>query len=318
MYQVAIIGAGQLGSRHLQGLKLASSPLYITVMDSNDESLSVAKERYDAVSPIGEKTVCYVKNIDELPSELDLVIIATGSKPRAAIVQSLLNLATVKYLVLEKVLFPSLLDYNNVERLLKDKGVRCWVNCPRRMYGSYKQIKETIDPTKPIYMTNADEDWGLCCNAIHMIDIFLYLTEETSYTVETRFLNDKIENSKRGGYIEMTGTLKVSTPKGNELTLISEKDFKGEKNFMIENNHNMYVISEGEGKWSMNGNIYQYSMPYQSQLTGVLADELLITGGCSLTPFNTSVEYHKPFIEAMLAKYNAIEDTPDNKILPIT
>ena len=186
------------------------------------------------------------------------------------------------------------------------------------MFGMYKQIKETIDSTKPVCMTNADEDWGLCCNAIHMIDIFLYLTEETSYTVETKFLNDEIEDSKRGGYIEMTGTLKVTTPKGNELTLISEKDFKGDNSFVIENNHNMFVISEGDGKWTLNGNTYQYNMPYQSQLTGVLADELLITGGCSLTPYNTSVEYHKPFIEAMLAKFNEIKGIPDNKILPIT
>jgi predicted dehydrogenase len=318
MYQVAIIGAGQLGSRHLQGLKLASSPLSITVMDSNDESLNVAKERYDAVSPIGAKNVNYVDSMDKLPSELDLVIIATGSKPRAAIVQSLLNHATVKYLVLEKVLFPSLADYNNVGRLLKDKGIRCWVNCPRRMYGSYKQIKEAIDPTKPIYMTNADEDWGLCCNAIHMIDIFLYLTEEKSYTVETKFLNDKVEDSKRGGYVEMTGKLEVKTEKGNILTLISEKNFDGEKIFMIENGEDTYVISEGDGKWSINGNTYQYNMPYQSQLSGILADELLITGGCSLTPFYLSNTYHKPFIEAMLAKYNEIKGTPDNKILPIT
>ena len=318
MYQVAIIGAGQLGSRHLQGLKLASSPLSITVMDNNDESLNIARERYNAVSPIGEKNINYVTSIDKLPTELDLVIIATGSKPRATIVKSLLDHAKVKCLVLEKVLFPSLADYNNVARLLKDKCVRCWVNCPRRMYGSYKQIKETIDPTKPVYMTNADEDWGLCCNAIHIIDIFLYLTEEMSYTVETRFLNDEVKDSKRCGYIEMTGAIKVVTPNGNELTLISEKDFKGEKNFMIENDHNVYDISEGDGKWSMNGNTYHYSTPYQSQLTGVLADELLITGGCSLTPFNTSVEYHKPFIEAMLAKYNDIMGTPDNKILPIT
>ena len=182
----------------------------------------------------------------------------------------------------------------------------------------YKQIKEAIDTTKTVYMTKADEDWGLCCNAIHMIDLFLYLTEETTYSIETRFLNDKIEDSKRGGYIEMTGTLKVITPKGNELTLISEKDFEGEKAFMIQNNHNMYVISEGGGKWSLNGNTYHYSMPYQSQLSGLLADEILITGGCSLTSFDLSACYHKPFIEAILAKYNDIKGYPDNKILPIT
>ena len=318
MYKVAIIGAGQLGSRHLQGLKSAASPLSISVVDSNESSLNIAEERYNTIPTIGEKEVQYTTDLDKLPKELDLVIVATGSKPRRAIITSLLGHAKVKFLVLEKVLFPSLEDYDEITKLLKQKHVRCWVNCPRRMFGMYKQIKETIDPTKPVYMTKADEDWGLCCNAIHMIDIFLYLTEETTYSIETRYLKDKVEDSKRGGYIEMTGTLKVITAKGNELTLISEKDFHGEKAFMIQNNNDMYVISEGCGNCSLNGNTFHYSMPYQSQLSGLLADELLITGGCSLTPYELSASCHKPFIEAILAKYNDIMGTPDNKILPIT
>lgn len=318
MYKVAIIGAGQLGSRHLQGLKVAASPLEITVMDSNEDSLNVAKERYDTVTAIGEKSISYVTSIEELPTELDLVVIATGSKPRSAIVHSLLNHTEVKYLVLEKVLFPTLVEYGQIARLLKEKDVRCWVNCPRRMFGSYKQIKELIDTSQPVYITKADEDWGLCCNSIHMIDIFMYLTGETTYTIETKWLNNKIEESKRGGYIEMTGKLEVTTPKGNVLTLISEKNFDGEKNFMIENGNDMYVISEGGGRWSLNGEEHQYMMPYQSQLTGVLADEILKTGGCSLTPYAVSAEYHKPFIEAVLQKYNSIQETPDNKLLPIT
>lgn len=317
MYQVAIIGAGQLGSRHLQGLKGAASPLAITVMDSCKESLQVSKERYEVVDAIGEKTIEYVTSLQEFPKELDLVIIATGSKPRASIIKSLLDYASVKYLVLEKVLFPTLREYKEIENLLKEKQVRCWVNCPRRMYGMYKQIKETIDTSKPIYMTNADEDWGLCCNAIHMIDLFMYLTEETSYSVETKFLNKEIEDSKRGGYIEMTGTLKILTPKGNELTLISEHNFTGEKNILIENGDDLYGVSEGEGFYLYNKK-FDYAMPYQSQLTGVLADEILKTGGCSLTPYQTSVLYHKPFIEAMLERYNEIKGTPDNKLLPIT
>lgn len=317
MYSVAIIGAGQLGSRHLQGLKGAASPLAITVMDSSNDSLQISKERYEAIPCVGEKTIEYVTAIQDLPSELDLVIVATGSKPRAAIVKSLLNHATVKYLVLEKVLFPVLGEYQEIATLLKEKQVRCWVNCPRRMYGMFKHIKETIDLTKPLYMTNADENWGLCCNAIHMIDLFMYLTEEKEYTIETRWLNDVIEDSKRGGYIEMTGTLKIKTPQGNELTLISENDFTGEKNFLIENGDDLYTVTEGEG-YLLHNQKYDYNMPYQSQLTGVLADEILKTGGCSLTPFKLSSTYHKPFIEAMLAKYNEIMKTPDNKLLPIT
>ena len=318
MKQVAVIGAGQLGSRHLQGLKVASSPMDITVIDSNEDSLKIAKERYDAVPPYGEKVVKFVKSIEELPAELDLVIIATGSKPRANIVKSLLEHSVVKNLVLEKVLFPSLNEYTAIGQLLKNKHVNCWVNCPRRMFGTYKQIKENIDVSKPIHMTKADEDWGLCCNSIHMIDLFMYLTGETEYTIETKWLNGKIEDSKRGGYIEMTGMLKIATPKGNSLTLISEKNFEGEKNFMIENGDNMFVIAEAGGYWINANNKQPFTMIYQSQLTGVLADEILITGGCSLTPYFTSVLYHKPFIEAVLAKYNEINGSPDNKILPIT
>lgn len=317
MYKVALIGAGQLGSRHLQGLKGAASPLSITVVDSSNDSLQISKERYDAISSVGEKTIEFVTSIQELPSELDLVIIATGSKPRAAIVKSLLVHATVKYLVLEKVLFPILLDYQEIAALLKEKHVKCWVNCPRRMYGMYKQIKEEIDISKPIYMTKAGENWGLCCNAIHMIDIFMYLTDEYTYTVDTKGINNETEESKRGGYIEMTGTLKVTTPKGNELTLISRNKFTGEKNFLIENGDNLFTIYEGEG-YILHNEKYEYDMPYQSQLTGLLADELLKTGGCSLTPYLQSASYHKPFMEAMLIKYNEIKRTPDNKLLPIT
>lgn len=317
MFNVAIIGAGQLGSRHLQGLKGAASPLSITVMDSSETSLQISKERYESIPVIGEKRINYVSNINDLPTELDLAIIATGSKPRAAIIKSLLDNITVKYLVLEKVLFPTLREYTEIDQLLKRKDVKCWVNCPRRMYGMYRMIKETIDTTRPVYMTNAEENWGLCCNAIHMIDIFMYLTGESTYSVDTRFINNEIENSKRGGYIEMTGTLRIRTPKGNELTLISENNFQGEKNYMIENGNNMIVVSEGEG-YSLNGVKQQYVMPFQSQLTGLLADELLKTGGCSLTPFNLSASYHKPFIEAMLSKYNEIKGTSENKLLPIT
>lgn len=317
MYKVAIIGAGQLGSRHLQGLKGAASPLEITIMDSSEESLQVSKERYDAVSAVGEKNICYVKSIQELPEELDFALIATGSKPRAAIVKSLLDHSSVKYLVLEKVLFPVIAEYDEIAELLKEKGVRCWVNCPRRMFGMYKHIKESIEASKPIYMTNAGENWGLCCNAIHMIDIFMYLTGEKSYTIETKWLNNRIETSKRGGYIEMTGLLKINTPNGSELTLISENDFTGERNFLIENGENRYMVVEGEG-FILRNDKYAYSTPYQSQLTGLLVDELLKTGGCSLSPYELSVTYHKPFIKAILDKYNELTGDVNNKLLPIT
>ena len=318
MYNVAIIGAGQLGSRHLQAMKTASSSLNIWVMDNHEESLKVAKQRYDEIPMIGEKSIEYVGSIDLLPQQLDLVIVATGSKPRASIVKKLLECSKVKYLVLEKVLFPQISDYEEIENLLKKNQVLTWVNCPRRMFGMYQEIKKYIDHTAPIEMSYEGENWGLCCNAIHMIDLFMFFTGETQYTIDLSGLTDSIEESKREGYVEMTGTINIQTPHGNTLRLTSENGFKGNPGLVIKNQDHCILIDESTGMWSINGENRHYSIPYQSQLTGIVIDEILKTGGCMLTPFELSSLYHQPIMEALLEKYNKLISDNNNKFLPIT
>lgn len=318
MKKVSIIGAGQLGSRHLQGLKTAQTEMEIWVIDASDESLTVAKERCDAINATTPKIVHYSQTIDELPNEIDLVIIATGSKPRASLIKTLLSKCTVKYLVLEKVLFPVLSDYNEIGNLLNKKSVKCWVNCPRRMYVMYQQIASMIDQSKPLTMVYEDENWGLCCNSIHEIDIFMYLTGETNYTIDIAKVNNEIEASKRSGYVEMTGSLRITTPKGNVLVLTSENGFKGTPGLTIINGTTNFFIDETQGFWKKEEERFEYKVPYQSQLSGILADELLTKGECALSTFEQSASYHKPFVEALLKKYNSIINEIDNKLLPIT
>ena len=48
-YRVAIIGAGQLGSRYLQGMASCKLPLDIIVIDPNQESLIQAQDRWNEV-----------------------------------------------------------------------------------------------------------------------------------------------------------------------------------------------------------------------------------------------------------------------------
>ena len=318
MKKVSIIGAGQLGSRHLQGLKTAQTEMEIWVIDASNESLEVAKERCEAIDATTPKKVHYAQTIEELPEEMDLVIIATGSKPRASIIKSLLLRCTVKNLVLEKVLFPLLSDYDEIGNLLKEKDVKCWVNCPRRMYGMYQQIAAMINKKLPLSMVYEDENWGMCCNSIHEIDIFMYLTGDTSYIIDTSKVNNEIETSKRSGYIEMTGSLKVTTPKGNELVLTSENGFKGKSGITILNGATKFFIDETHGFWDEGEERHEFKMPYQSQLSGILADDVLIKGNCSLSTFEQSTSYHKPFIAALLEKYNNIIKDKENKLLPIT
>lgn len=318
MYNVAIIGAGQLGSRHLQGLKCAASPLSITVIDSNEDALKVAKERYESISAVGEKSVKFSKDMGSLPQELDLVVIATSSTPRAAIVKSLLNHSIVKNLILEKVLFPKLKEYDEVDALLKAKGVRCWVNCPRRMFGSYQIIKDSFTPSAPIQMEYIGKSWGLCCNAMHFIDIFMYLTSEKSCSVDASGIEPIILNSKRDGYIEMNGTLFITTPKGNTLKLTSTEASEGCGYVDIKNGVGKYfALDEIHGELTVSGKTVKVNTPYQSQMTGTLADMVLNTGFCPLTPYGESAEFHRIFIKEMLSAYNKITQQ-ESDTLPIT
>ena len=314
---IAIIGAGQLGSRHLQGLKTASSPLAITVVDSNDESLRIAEERYDAIDKIGEKTIQYVNTIENLPTQLDLVIVATSSKPRASIVKSLLTHSSVRYLILEKVLFTQLSDYDEIGTLLKKKNVRCWVNCPRRMFGSYSMIKDSIDYTHPIKMEYVGKNWGLCCNAMHFIDVFMYLVQNKTFTINTDRIESEIHESKRPGYIEMYGTLRITTESGDELNLSCLSSVDQPARVEIKNGLNYFALDEISGILLKDGKETKVDTPYQSQTTGFLADSILRTGYCPLTSYEKSAQYHKVFIQKILEKYNEITGE-DSKALPIT
>ena len=84
MKKVYLIGAGQIGSRHLQALKSVSQPLSIKVIDPFQNSLDVAKQRYEEM-PAGEHEheVSYHTEIPSDGEEVDLAFITTSAKPWA-------------------------------------------------------------------------------------------------------------------------------------------------------------------------------------------------------------------------------------------
>lgn len=317
MKTVSIIGAGQLGSRHLQGLKTALSELDIWVMDANQDSLNMAKIRYEAIESTTFKNVHYVDSLEMLPTVLDLVIIATGSKPRAAIVKSLLARSKVKYLILEKFLFPRLMDYDEISKLLEKDEVKCWVNCPRRMWSLYSEIKSAINSDEPVFIKKKGKDWGLCCNSVHYIDIWMYLAGDNRFEIDLSLLETRIVESKRNGYIELMGEEHMISVNGDELYLSSFDAYDGDTSMLIINGKDKIIVNEATGVWFCNGVEHKTKVPFQSELTGTLADDLFLTGNCKLTSFTTSVAYHKPYLRAVLDFVNIIQNT-NSDICPIT
>ena len=317
MKKISIIGAGQLGSRHLQGLKTAQTEIEIWVIDASEESLKVAKERCEAVESKTPKIVHYNQNIEALPQNLDLVIIATSSKPRASIIKALLAHSSVSYLVLEKFLFTRLQDYDDIEILLKEKGVKCWVNCPRRMWPSYEAIKKLVVPEKPVTIEYSDQDWGMCCNSVHLIDIWMCLAGDCPFDVDMSAIEPRVMESKRSGYIELFGKEVFRSSNGDVLVQTCLHEYSGNTDVIIRNDNNVFIVNESSGVWSINGNEHQTKTPYQSGLTGILTDKILTTGDCRLTPYSISAQYHKPYLRAVMDFINKLQDC-DSDFCPIT
>lgn len=86
MKRVVLIGAGQLGSRYLQGLALCKNNLQIEVVETFKESADVAKERYEQTESYGEKCIEFFSKIDNISNDIDIAIISTNSDVRADII----------------------------------------------------------------------------------------------------------------------------------------------------------------------------------------------------------------------------------------
>jgi predicted dehydrogenase len=162
MKKIAIIGAGQLGSRHLQGLAKSNVEITIEVVEPFESSRQTAKLRFEEMPYNNNiKRINFFENIQDLSSKLDIVIVATNADVRYEVVKELLEKKDVEYLILEKVLFQKIDDYHKVEKLLKETKTKCWVNHPRRMYPFYKSLKEKLLLCKNINFSVSGGAWDL-------------------------------------------------------------------------------------------------------------------------------------------------------------
>ena len=320
---IGIIGVGQLGSRHLQGAKTAQLNLKIDVVDSSLDSLEKAKQYYNEIPENKfSKEVHYLNSIQEMNDDLDLVIIATSAAVRLSVIKELVTTKKVKNIILEKVLFQTEEEYYEAQNIFQKYNINVWVNCPRRMFPFYDEIKNIIAQDTVIFNVSGS-DWGLACNSIHFIDCFSFITNQKEITINTNALDKTFFESKRKSYYEFTGTLLGTTPRGDVLILNSSKNSQipplltittKEKTIVVDETKAFYTLFTAEELKTKKVNLY-----YQSQLTGILIEEVLLKKEVRLTPFDESMKLHLPFIKSLLAFYNQeILKNVNNKICPIT
>ena len=308
MVNIAIIGAGQIGSRHLQAMVNLESAAKVQLVDPSEESLRIAKERFFQVYQEHSKRIelkCH-SSIDDLCGPIDLAIVATCSDVRAGVVKELTRKKEVKNLVLEKVLFQTVAEYFETDDLLRKKDIPTWVNCWMREKDFYKKLKTQLNLDEKIQMGVEGSLWGMGCNSIHFIDLFSYITERKDFNFVECHLDKKSVESKRLGFKEFSGKLMGTNSKGHSLSLVCCN--KGNHSYRIQVingpqkheitdcvNHVVHRFFDGEEE-----SIENVEIPFQSQTTHRLVHKIINEKKCDLPSYHDSMNLHLPLIKVLI------------------
>lgn len=320
---ILLIGAGQLGSRHLQGILKVNLQMDVFVFDPSDDSLQIARQRANEIDHVHH--ISYLTSWEALPDKFDLVIVATNADVRENVINSLLERHLVKYLILEKVLFQEIDAYHRISDLLEKHYVLTWVNHPRRMFDVYQQLKSEINDTMPKVYQMTGGNWGLGCNGLHFIDLFAFLSSSKVASIDAEWVITTVQQSKRKGFIEFTGTIKGTLADNSifQITSLPGEPSAGtitvfdcERRYVIQESGTPQIYSlQKEKKFEVEKQ--EFKMEFQSTLTTKLVNSLFENGRCELPTFADAKNTHMLFISALLKKY-ILATGISTKILPIT
>jgi hypothetical protein len=317
-FSVLLLGAGQLGSRYLQGIVRSKASLDITVVDPSVSSLETARSRW--IEARSDRCQHEVRWLESVPSEqkcTDLALVATSAKGRAALVARIAAQIEVRYWVIEKVLAQSVEELELITRATSDSH-GTWVNTPRRMMVWHQALKNAFALRVPIKSTYSGGLWGLACNSIHFLDLISWWTDEKLESINTKGLDSVWTESKRVGYSEVTGKLMAQYSRGTTLTLEARDSAETQSMKVSLADGTVWKVDEGRGiALSSGGEKIDGCLELQSQLTTRLVDDILLRGHCDLPTLEVSAAIHSVFLSAMLKHWNLSQKNNDIRV-PIT
>lgn len=296
MKNILIIGCGNIGKRYIQSLN-----------NMNDIQLYLVDPYCNFDTITSNHTVSSYKQVNDLPQLVyDMVIITTCSNIRYSILESLVTNYKVLSLILEKVLFQKIEEYELAKKLLDKYKIPTWVHTPRRTYPIYNYLKNKYNIQKMIVKGS---NWGLACNSVHFIDLYHYLSDQKINNYHSSDI--LIVPSKRSHFYEIFGSLESK----NKLLLQCDQsdDFKLEKIFITDKGEEIIVIND-KGKYTLKEqeNTKHFQTPMASEMIHLYVSSILEKQSSNLPTYDESMNSHLPFIKTLtnIFKENKIEGCP--------
>ena len=309
---ILILGCGKIGSRHIQSLAGAKHGLTLYVSDTSSDSLDKTQIIFNKVNGKNKDTnLIIVKDIREIKANIEIVIIASNSRERSKLIKSVLDNFKPKHLILEKILFNKIDEYEKFQKIFERINTKVWVNA--YMGYEFLFLSKYFNADKRFRM-KVSGNWGLCCNSVHFIEIFHHLCNRIPLNIKDFTFIDQYKKSKRDGYYELYGVININSSKSHELSLeccpdqlesvinielISESFHL--KDIWVDEHHNCTIIENGEKIYSE-----RHYNRRQSERTLELVESLLSNDCCRLPTYHQSLHHHLLILDQFKMKFQEL------------
>ena len=321
--KVVIVGFGNIGFRHLQGIMNDCKDLKVHIIDNDPHSGNrISKEMSEKLIR-KNIVISFNSNYEELYPEVDYVIIATLSNVRFSVLEQLLRNTRPKSILFEKVLFDRREHYDLAIKLVDSLNIDALTNCWRRIFPAYKRAKEFLGTSQsPISFVNiSGGDIGLGCNGVHFMDLIAFFSGEKVVITKDELDSGVIE-SKRDSFVEFSGRL---------------EGFSGQTKFVIDSKRNndqqvvvelisedmSVIVREADNKVFLknflNGDeiIEEHRTPFLSEVSGGIAKSVFEGNLTGLPALRDTSNTHQVLLDILSAHAAKYIDVPDG-FYPVT
>lgn len=304
-FNVLIFGCGNIGSRHLQGL-IKNDNVKIFVVENNIQSIEITKERISKFK--NKNLVNFYKDLNFKKKKFDLCIIATTSKNRLLYIKKIISSKIIKNLIIEKVAFQNINDFLKAKEILNKKNISTYINCPRRSYKLYRDIKKIINNKILIKISVTGNPWNMASNMLHFIDLYLFFAGRISEKQKFKLSKiNKITQSKRNGFKELKGKIYVYNSNG---CILEFKDLESlNQQLIIKIYNGKKIIEVNESKFTIKLNRKKknnFKYPYQSYLSQFYPTHLIKSKKLNLTKLSEAYLGHKLLFKILSIQFKKI------------
>jgi predicted dehydrogenase len=217
--RILLVGAGQIGSRHLQALASIPDVAEVVAVDPDPQARDRALARWREIAGHAGKTITFHSEFGALKAErYDLAVLATSAPGRLDLLRRVVDLG-VRRVLSEKLLFQSVAQLDRALTLCDARDVTVYPNYVYRFAAPWAEVARKA-AGRPVAMSVEAGDIGLATNLPHWLDLFEFISGSPLTELSIALARPAIASKRGGGLVEVAGSARGSTASGSTVSLM--------------------------------------------------------------------------------------------------